>query len=246
MAAFATALGRVLDEGTDQDLEVDFVQASGEWRCALVSMRSLLRASGEVNGAITSVLDITDSVRARRELVKRATFDALTGAYNRPSMLGALQRELEREDAPMTAVIYIDLDEFKPVNDDLGHAAGDELLVVVAERLAVASRGEDDVGRLGGDEFLILLRDISGPEVAMRVAHRICESLGSVFALSGGAAELRASAGVACARAGEIEAEELIKRADAAMYLSKGQGRGLPVLEQDAGLGVDNPDALSR
>jgi diguanylate cyclase (GGDEF)-like protein/PAS domain S-box-containing protein len=244
MAAFETALGRVLDEGTDQDLEVDFVLASGELRCALVSMRTLLRANGDVSGAITSVLDITDSVRARQELEKRATFDALTGAYNRPSILDSAQRELDRDDATMTAVIYVDLDQFKPVNDNLGHAAGDELLILVAERLNVASRGEDDAGRLGGDEFLILLRDIPGPEVAMRVAHRICESLGSAFALPSGAVELRASAGVACARAGEITAEELVKRADAAMYLSKDQGRGLPVLAQDAGHGVENPDAL--
>jgi diguanylate cyclase (GGDEF)-like protein/PAS domain S-box-containing protein len=233
MAAFETALGRVLDEGIDQDVEVDFVLPSGEWRCALMSIRALLRPTGEVSGAITSVLDITDSVRARQELEKRATFDALTGAYNRPSILGAVQRELERDDSTMTAVIYVDLDDFKPVNDNLGHAAGDELLELVAKRLKIASRTGEDVGRLGGDEFLILLRDISGPEVAMQVAHRICESLGSAFALSSDAVELRASVGVAYSCAGEITAEELVKRADAAMYLSKDQGHGLPVLEPD-------------
>jgi GGDEF domain-containing protein len=144
-----------------------------------MSIRTLLRASGEVGGAITSVLDVTDSVRARQELEKRATFDSLTGAYNRSSILGAVQRELERDDSTMTAVIYVDLDAFKPVNDNLGHAAGDELLVLVAERLKVAS------------------------------------------------------VGVACACAGEITADELVKRADAAMYLSKDQGHGLPVLEPD-------------
>jgi diguanylate cyclase (GGDEF)-like protein/PAS domain S-box-containing protein len=233
IAVFETALGRVLDEGINQDVEVDFVLPSGEWQYALMSIRTLLRASGEVSGAITSVLDITDSVRARQELEKRATFDALTGAYNRSSILGAVQRELERDDSTMTAVIYVDLDDFKPVNDNLGHAAGDELLELVAKRLKIASRTDDDVGRLGGDEFLILLRDISGPEVAMQVAHRICESLGSAFALSSDAVELRASVGVAYSCAGEITAEELVKRADAVMYLSKDQGHGLPVLEPD-------------
>jgi diguanylate cyclase (GGDEF)-like protein/PAS domain S-box-containing protein len=233
MTAFETALGRVLDEGIDQDVEVDFVLSSGAWRCALMSIRALLRPSGEVSGAITSVLDVTDSIRARQELQKRATFDALTGAYNRSSILGAVQRELERDDSPMTAVIYVDLDDFKPVNDNLGHAAGDELLELVAKRLKIASRTDDDVGRLGGDEFLILLRDISGPEVPVQVAHRICESLGSPYALSSDAAELRASVGVACACAEEITADGLVKRADAAMYLSKDQGRGLPVLEPD-------------
>jgi diguanylate cyclase (GGDEF)-like protein len=246
-AAFQTALGRVLNEGIDEDVEVDFVLASGEWRYALMSMRTLLRAGGAVSGAITSVLDVTDSARARQELEKRATFDALTDAHNRSSILGAVQRELERDDSTMTAVIYVDLDDFKPVNDNLGHAAGDELLVLVAERLKVASRDEDDAGRLGGDEFLMLLRDISGPEVAMQVAQRICESLGSVFALSSGTVELRASVGVACACAGEITAEELVKRADAAMYLSKDQGHGLPVLEQDvAGPPRPEPSASHR
>jgi diguanylate cyclase (GGDEF)-like protein/PAS domain S-box-containing protein len=231
--AFETSLGLVLDEGADQDLEVDFVLGSGESRCALMSMRTLQRATGEVNGAITSILDITDSVHARQELEKRATFDALTGAFNRPSILAAVQLELERDETRMTAVVYVDLDEFKLVNDTLGHAAGDELLVLVAERLNDASRGEDSVGRLGGDEFLILLRDISGPEMAMQVANRICESLGR-FALTNGPVELRASAGVACAGSEDILAEALVKRADTAMYASKDQGGGLPVLANKA------------
>ncbi len=233
MTAFETSLERVLVEGVDQDIEVDMVLQSGVWRRALMSIRALLRQGGEVSGAITCVLDITDSARARQELEKRATFDALTGCHNRSSILSALASELEQEDSPMTGVVYVDLDRFKPVNDTLGHAAGDELLELVAKRLKIASRADDVVGRLGGDEFLILLRDISGPEVAMQVAHRICESLGSAFALSSDAVELRASVGVAYSCAGEITADELVKRADAAMYLSKDQGHGLPVLEPD-------------
>ena len=232
-AAFHRALELVLGEGTDQDVEVGFVLPSGESRFALMSIRSLLRPDGGVSGAITSVLDVTDSVRAREELERRATFDALTGVYNRPSILRAVGSELEREDATVTAVIYVDLDEFKPVNDTLGHAAGDELLALVAERLDVASRAEDDVGRLGGDEFLVLLRDISGPDVAAQVARRICDSLASAFSLSGGEVGLRASVGIACASSGSVTAEELVKRADAAMYASKDQGRGLAIFDTD-------------
>jgi diguanylate cyclase (GGDEF)-like protein/PAS domain S-box-containing protein len=234
MTAFETALERVLVEGIDQDIEVDMVLKSGVWRRALMSIRALLRQGGEVSGAITCVLDITDSARARHELEKRATFDALTGCHNRPSILSAVRSELEQEELPMTGVVYVDLDRFKPVNDTLGHDAGDELLTMVAERLKIASRADDVVGRLGGDEFLVLLRSIPEPGVAMRVADRICTSLASKFELSSGTIELRASAGVACRDSEAITAEDLVKRADAAMYESKDQGLGLPVLAAGA------------
>ena len=232
-ASFESALERVLLEGLDQDVEVDFELASGEARCALMSMRSLRRPSGELSGAIISVLDVTDSVRARHELEQRATFDALTGAHNRSSILGAVRRELERSGGSQAAVVYIDLDNFKPVNDTLGHAAGDELLVLVAERLKEVSRAEDEVGRLGGDEFIMLLREIPGPEVAMQVANRICDSLGLATEIAGTTIELRASVGVACTNGARITAEELVKRADGAMYRSKEQRQGMPVLVTD-------------
>jgi diguanylate cyclase (GGDEF)-like protein/PAS domain S-box-containing protein len=224
------ALGEVLTEGADRDIEVDVSLSSGELRQALFSVRALLREGGEVSGAITCVLDVTDSARARSELERRATYDTLTGCHNRSSILSALQAELEREGSSGIGVVYVDLDEFKPVNDRLGHAAGDELLVMVAERLAHASRDSDLVGRLGGDEFLIVLRDMPSSEVAMPVADRICGLLATPFELSCGEVSLRGSVGVACVQAGEIGAEELVRQADAAMYVSKAAGRGTPVL----------------
>jgi diguanylate cyclase (GGDEF)-like protein len=195
-----------------------------------MSVRALLRQSGEVSGAITCVLDVTDSARARAELEQRATFDALTRCRNRSSILTAVQQELARGDEVTTGIIYVDLDNFKPVNDSLGHAAGDELLTHMAERLRLTSRGNDDVGRLGGDEFLLLLREIPGPETAMSIAERVCESLLSPFELSCGTIELGASIGVACARARTVSAEELVKRSDEAMYRSKELRRGAPVM----------------
>ncbi|MGO9321241.1 MAG: diguanylate cyclase [Solirubrobacteraceae bacterium] len=229
-AELDATLEEVLREGVDRDIEVDITLPSGAGRRALMSLRALLRPNGEVNGAITCVLDITDSARARQELERRATFDPLTHCHNRSSVLDMLERELEREDAGSTGVVYVDLDRFKPVNDTLGHAAGDELLVLVAERLKLASRDSDVVGRLGGDEFLVVLRDIHGPEMAMRAADRICESLCGAFELSCGSAELGASVGVACSKGEPITSEELVKRADAAMYQSKEHGQCLPVL----------------
>jgi diguanylate cyclase (GGDEF)-like protein/PAS domain S-box-containing protein len=229
-AAFDVALAEVLGEGIDRDVEVDIVLPMGAWRRALFSLRALLRANGEVNGAITCVLDVTDSARARAELEKRATYDTLTLCHNRSSIISALEHELEREDTASTGAVYVDLDMFKPVNDTLGHAAGDELLALAGERLRLASRDSDVVGRLGGDEFLIVLRDISDTDTAVRVANRISEVLCGMCELSCGSVELRASIGVACSEGAAITAEDLVKRADAAMYASKDQGRCAPVL----------------
>ena len=99
-AASTSTLDEVLSDGVDHDVEVDIMLPSGPWRRALMSLRALSRPSGEVSGAITCVLDITDSARARQELERRATFDPLTHCHNRASMLGALEHELERDDSP--------------------------------------------------------------------------------------------------------------------------------------------------
>jgi diguanylate cyclase (GGDEF)-like protein/PAS domain S-box-containing protein len=232
MAEFRMALAEVLEEGRDRDLEVDLDVPPGEWRRVLLTIRAL-RPGGEVRGVIMCALDVTDSARARQELEKRATVDALTRVHNRSSILTSLQCELDEK--RFTGVIYVDLDDFKPVNDIWGHAAGDELLRLVAERLSAASRSGDHVGRLGGDEFLVLLRDIPAPHTAMRTAERISRSLASNFEIASGTVRLRASLGVACARPEEaaaqrIDAEALVARADAAMYSSKAAAQGTPVL----------------
>jgi diguanylate cyclase (GGDEF)-like protein/PAS domain S-box-containing protein len=234
LAEVETALDHALEEGVDEDVETDIALSGGECRRALVSIRTLRRLGGEVSGAIASVLDVTDSARAHEELQRRATFDALTGCHNRGSILELLGRELEREDASTTGVVYVDLDRFKPVNDRFGHAAGDELLAAAAERLRALTRRGDDVGRLGGDEFIVLLRDIRGSEVAVRVAERVCESLGDEIELSTGNVAVSASVGVACAEAGSTTPDELVKRADAAMYRSKQRQDGTPTVDQQA------------
>lgn len=246
MATFDAALAEVLAEGVDRDVEVDVALPSGAWRRALVSLRALLRQSGDVSGAITCVLDVTDSARARQELEKRATFDPLTRCHNRSSILGVLQRELARGESTNTGTVYVDLDQFKPVNDNLGHAAGDELLVLVAERMRLASRDADLIGRLGGDEFLVVRQDVPGPEMAMRVAHRLREALCDTFELSCGSVELRASIGVACSDDEQISSEELVRRADAAMYESKAAGQCTPVLARKPAKASRKPSRPKR
>jgi diguanylate cyclase (GGDEF)-like protein/PAS domain S-box-containing protein len=223
-----TAVKRALKAGVRQDVEVEAVTPVGHQQHLLMKVRPLQRESGTVTGVIASVHDVTDTARARQELEKRATSDPLTGAHNRSSIMEGLARELEQ--SPNTGVVYVDLDRFKPINDRLGHAAGDEVLVHVAERLKAAMRSNDELGRLGGDEFLVLLRDVPGVEVAMSAAQRFSESVHGTCQLSSGSLELCVSVGVACVDNRLVTAEELVARADAAMYRSKARRLGIPVL----------------
>jgi diguanylate cyclase (GGDEF)-like protein/PAS domain S-box-containing protein len=202
----------------------------GSWMWIDTTLHNFLNQPDR-NHILVEIIDVSAEMAALQELEMRATIDTLTQCFNRHSILGQLERELEQGDSDHTAVIYLDLDGFKTVNDTLGHAAGDELLVLVAERLKVASRDGDDIGRLGGDEFLVLLRGIPGPDVAMHAAKRMCEAIGNSFQLSSGTAELRASVGVACAGTDVRTGEQLVQHADAAMYQSKDEGRGQPVLD---------------
>jgi diguanylate cyclase (GGDEF)-like protein/PAS domain S-box-containing protein len=225
---FDAVIERALKDGVREDVEVEATLPFGAQRNILMKVRPLRRDSGAVIGVIASVLDVTDSARARRELERRATFDTLTGAHNRSSIMAALAAELE--ESPDTGVAYVDLDRFKSVNDGFGHAVGDELLAQVVQRLKAAMRSSDDVGRLGGDEFLILLRGVSDLGVALSAAQRISDSVRGSYELACGSFELCASVGVACVDDRPPTAEGLVERADAAMYRSKEQRRGVPVL----------------
>ncbi len=197
--AFDAVLDRALTEGVSEDVEGEAILAFGERRHILMKVRPLTRDSGAVTGVIASVQDVTDSARARRELEKRATFDALTGAHNRSSIIAALTAELET--SADTGVIYVDLDHFKSVNDTFGHPAGDEVLVQVANRLKAALRSSDELGRLGGDEFLIVLRGVRGRAVAMEAAKRISHAVsGTCGSRPGASSCAQASAWPAWAR----------------------------------------------
>jgi diguanylate cyclase (GGDEF)-like protein/PAS domain S-box-containing protein len=240
LANLEAALTTVLHDDGDTDIEVDLCFATtGERRRCLVSSRPLNGRDGTVTGAIVCVADITESARMHLELEDKATFDMLTRCYNRGSAMTALERVLAERGAGMTGAIFVDLDNFKPVNDLLGHAAGDELLVSVARRLAGAMRSDDIVGRIGGDEFLIVCPHIDGSDDALVVARRITESLNGEIALAAGTIDLRASIGVACSTRG-MTADALVAHADNAMYRSKRQGQGLPVLYASTWEDVDS------
>ena len=121
--------------------------------------------------------------------------------------------------------MYVDLDDFKTVNDSLGHAAGDALLVQVADRMQISIRPDDIVARLGGDEFAVLMADVANEAEATTVAKRILDSLNAPFEIQGHEIWAHATIGIARARPGEMEVADLLKRADLAMYTAKGEGK---------------------
>jgi diguanylate cyclase (GGDEF)-like protein len=160
------------------------------------------------------------------ELEHQAFHDGLTNLPNRALFRERVGHALRRRSQAGTplALLFIDLDDFKTVNDQLGHAAGDDLLVAVAARLKTCVRGEDTVARLGGDEFAILLEQASSHEVAVRVAGRILESMRPPFPLQGRQVQVGASVGVTVSGATEVDA--VLREADVAMYTAKARGKG--------------------
>jgi diguanylate cyclase (GGDEF)-like protein/PAS domain S-box-containing protein len=232
--ALSSALDAVLESGEDAEAEVALqLPDGGGMRFCTINMRALNQNDGKITGAIACVADVTDSTRMRDELKRRATFDQLTGCYNRPSIMAALEARVRSgEEQNECAVMFIDLDRFKEVNDCEGHAAGDELLKVVAERLRRVVRGDDLVGRIGGDEFLILCPEIGGHDQAMRLAERISEAVRRDIRLAGTSKphRLEASIGVSLSKDASLQADLLVAQADSAMYESKHERAGKPKL----------------
>jgi diguanylate cyclase (GGDEF)-like protein len=163
--------------------------------------------------------------RALDDVVHEAFHDSLTGMPNRTLFLDRVSHALaraERTGAPV-GVLVVDLDDFKTINDSLGHGTGDALLVEVAGRLAARLRPADTIARLGGDEFAVLLEDVSDPDDAARAAGRVLDALSRPFAVADREVAVNGSVGIAV---GNYEAETLLRDADLAMYRAKGDGKG--------------------
>ena len=177
--------------------------------------------------------DITDQKLVEDQLAHQALHDSLTGLVNRGVLLDRLRRVLadERDDSSLVAVVFLDLDQFKWVNDSRGHAAGDRLLVEVARRLERAVRPTDTLARFGGDEFVVLCERVHEEEDVLDIVARLVEVLEQPFRLDGELADLdgvivTASMGVATAQpGGDDDAELLVRDADIAMYRAKERGR---------------------
>ncbi|HMJ36627.1 MAG TPA: EAL domain-containing protein [Baekduia sp.] len=169
-------------------------------------------------------LALTDARRVDT-MLHQALHDALTGLPNRALFTDRIQHALTqgRRRGTSCGVIFLDLDRFKTVNDSLGHAAGDELLVSVARRIDESLRSADTAARLGGDEFAVLLEDLAGPEEAVLVAERISEALHAPVVVQGREVFVSASVGIAV---GRVSAQELLRQADVATYRAKAEGQG--------------------
>jgi diguanylate cyclase (GGDEF)-like protein/PAS domain S-box-containing protein len=225
------AIRRMLGGNGDHDLEIRSGAGNG-LRVFAFTLRGLVDGAGAASGGLVCVSDVTERSRMRTELEERATFDALTGCHNRASIMATLERVLAESAHPHghgTAVAFIDIDQFKVINDRSGHAAGDEVLTLVAGRLRDAVRSNDIVGRLGGDEFLVVCPNAGSAGLA-RIGRRIRRAIAVPASVSGFELNPRASVGIAWTLHGAADVDRLIAAADAAMYESKARGVGRPVI----------------
>jgi diguanylate cyclase (GGDEF)-like protein/PAS domain S-box-containing protein len=214
-----------LDEalrGHPGQIEVGVLHGPEERRCEL-TFRAMRSDAGTVDGVIVCAADVTDRSRLRAELEHRASHDALSGCLNRAAIVAALERALRMSEE--VAVVYVDVDHLKHVNDSLGHAAGDELLRVAAARLRGAARADDRIGRIGGDEFVVVCRRGAGPFEVDALIERFSEAITGDVLFAKQRIPLRSSVGVALSRPGELDAEAVLSRADAAMYDVKRRSR---------------------
>lgn len=202
--------------------EQRFQRHDGAWAWALANARQV--AGGHIEGA---VLDITDRKLADEQIKFLAYYDSLTGLPNRALLQDRLSQAIaaSRRNHEKVAVLFLDLDRFKNINDSLGHSRGDQLLQKVARRLELCAREEDTVSRLGGDEFVIVLNSITCSADAARAAERICHEIAAGIEVLGQSLNVTCSIGISLFPEHGNTAEALIKNADAAMYRAKEDGR---------------------
>ena len=201
--------------------------ADGSWRVVEAIVTNRLE-DPDVDAVVVNLRDVTERRGLEARLHHQMFYDDLTGLANRALFLDRVQNALQRHDRDIReiAVLFLDLDDFKTVNDSLGHPAGDRLLVQFAQRLKLAIRPGDTLARFGGDEFALLLEAGEMPGVAEAVARRIIADLASPFRVGEDNLSIRASIGIAVGHAFEDSSEDLLRDADLAMFLAKHNGKG--------------------
>ncbi len=233
----------VLSEGLQQRVAVEVlpaVDAVGSWSGEVtldrpeggvtpVWAQMLRHRDPEDDQVYYSIVmhDLSERKAFEHRLAHQATHDPLTGLPNRSLLIERLDRALlrARRHRRRVAVLFLDLDHFKVVNDSLGHSLGDRLLVAISERLALALRPGDTVARFGGDEFVVLCEDVLDQADAVAVAERVDRAIGGRFVVDDTEVFVGVSIGIACPVDVDVDAETLIRDADAAMYRAKDRGR---------------------
>lgn len=217
-------------EGITSDFEGEYrmLHRDGSYRWMLCRGLAVYANNGKVARIAGSLTDITSRKRTEKQLLHDALHDALTDLPNRALFMDRLERSLERHKRNtnyLFAVLFLDLDRFKIVNDSLGHVVGNHLLVEIARRLQACIRAEDTVARLGGDEFVILLEAIDCPSDATRVAERIQQDLTQPVHFNGHEMFVTVSIGIALTSKEYEQPEEILRDADTAMYRAKALGK---------------------
>lgn len=203
---------------------------------------------GVITHIVTTSRDITDQKASERELLQLANHDPLTGLANRTALKDEITRALAAgaRAGRSTALLMVDLDRFKIVNDSLGHAVGDELLRIAAARLERTVRSSDLVARPGGDEFVIVMRDVVHPAEALGVAWRVVDAFREAFEIGDSEMYATASVGVTVSSP-TSETDDLVREADTALYVAKGEGRDrVSVFNEDLRAEVSNRLQLER
>lgn len=241
----AASKARITGQG--QRLEYRMRHKDGSWRILESTASPIQSAAGKFENLVIVNRDITERKRAEENLAHSTFHDGLTDLPNRALFVDRMQRSLiraRRHTDFKFAVLFVDIDEFKVINDSLGHSAGDELLIQIAKRLTLSFRdsdtvgrseysaehlnsrlGDGDIARLGGDEFTVLLEDVFNPSDAIRVAQRIQEKLSIPFTIAGQEIVMGASIGVASSSVSYNRAEDLLRDAEIAMYRAKRAGK---------------------
>ena len=202
--------------------------ANGEFRWVLSRGLAVWDPHRNATRMAGSLTDITDRKTAEQKFMHDAVHDALTGLPNRTLFMDRLRQALERtkrREDYIFAVLFLDLDRFKDVNDSLGHLMGDQLLITIAQRLKAGLRSMDTVARLGGDEFVILLEDIQDVNNTTRIADWVLGELTSSFMLDGHEVFVSTSIGIVLSVTGYNQPEEVLRDADIAMYNAKAKGK---------------------
>jgi diguanylate cyclase (GGDEF)-like protein/PAS domain S-box-containing protein len=213
--------------GGSRSVELRWQHREGSWRWLEVKGTNLLHQP-EVRGIVLNARDISRHKSLELQLVQRALHDQLTGLPNRLLFMDRLEQALERSArrGKFAAVLFLDLDRFKLVNDNLGHDRGDQLLVQVAERLRTCLRRVDTIARIGGDEFTVLLEEVGSAGDASLVAERIIEAFRASFRIESQEIFVGASIGIALGAPDQgTTAQGLLRNADIAMYRAKANGR---------------------